>query len=425
MEQLVRGGVPTVLYTDPPTPELTARFRDVAAVGIASCSRAMSPAEMDERLPALFDSLAAFRPQFVHYKVCSTFDSSPTLGNIGRAIDVGARMFKNRVTPLVVGAPSLGRYCAFGNLFARSGLDSPPFRLDRHPTMSCHPSTPMDEADLRVHLARQTERPIELIDLLTLEQTVASGQKRLSQVADGAIALFDVIGERHLTVIGRVLAHVQRHDEQKAFFVVGSSAIESALTQVWRNLGFAAPAELAPPGPVDQVLVVSGSCSPVTDRQIEWAVNHGFAEFPLDAAGLLDRAIPDSEISAIAKRVQSEHDRGRSVIVHTSRGQRDPRVAQAIANRRSSGLGVLLGRILNNVLAARRIPRVVVAGGDTAGVVARTLGIEALEMIAPHAPGAPLCRAHASVGHVDGVELIFKGGQVGHDDYFRAVLHGQ
>ena len=49
---------------------------------------------------------------------------------------------------------------------------------------------------------------------------------------------------------------------------------------------------------------------------------------------------------------------------------------------------------------------------------ARELGIEAVEMIAPLAPGAPLCRAHAPGTVVHGLEVNVKGGQVGAPDYF-------
>jgi 3-oxoisoapionate kinase len=65
------------------------------------------------------------------------------------------------VTPLVVGAPQLKRYTAFGHLFA--GYQGQTYRIDRHPVMSRHPVTPMDEADLRIHLARQTDLPVDLV----------------------------------------------------------------------------------------------------------------------------------------------------------------------------------------------------------------------------------------------------------------------
>ena len=58
-----------------------------------------------------------------------------------------------RWSPMIVGAPRLARYQVFGNLFA--AVDGVGYRLDRHPTMSRHPVTPMDEADLRVHLRRR------------------------------------------------------------------------------------------------------------------------------------------------------------------------------------------------------------------------------------------------------------------------------
>jgi uncharacterized protein YgbK (DUF1537 family) len=67
---------------------------------------------------------------------------------------------------------------------------------------------------------------------------------------------------------------------------------------------------------------------------------------------------------------------------------------------------------------------VVVAGGDTSTYAARALGIEALEMITPIVPGAPLCLAHAPGSAVDGLEVNFKGGQLGGDDYFERVSRG-
>ena len=60
-------------------------------------------------------------------------------------------------------APPLRRYTVFGNHFAAAGDEM--FRLDRHPTMSRHPVTPMHEADLRVHLSRQTQANIGLMSL--------------------------------------------------------------------------------------------------------------------------------------------------------------------------------------------------------------------------------------------------------------------
>jgi uncharacterized protein YgbK (DUF1537 family) len=53
------------------------------------------------------------------------------------------------------------------------------------------------------------------------------------------------------------------------------------------------------------------------------------------------------------------------------------------------------------------------------------MGIEAVEMIAPLSPGAPLCKAYAPGSPAHGLEVNFKGGQVGSEDYFETVLQGK
>ena len=107
---------------------------------------------MNRNLPAIFRAMRALGAPVNHYKVCSTFDSSPGVGSIGRAMELGRAVFRSRQSvPVVVGAPHLGRAVVFGNLFAEA--DGAWYRIDRHPTMRRHPVTPMTEADLRLHLA--------------------------------------------------------------------------------------------------------------------------------------------------------------------------------------------------------------------------------------------------------------------------------
>jgi uncharacterized protein YgbK (DUF1537 family) len=79
---------------------------------------------------------------------------------------------------------------------------------------------------------------------------------------------------------------------------------------------------------------------------------------------------------------------------------------------------------LSDLLVRTGVRRVAVCGGDTSGYVARTLNVDALTMLAPMAPGSPLCRAHARDARTDGLEIVFKGGQVGTEDFFERVRHG-
>ena len=89
MEVLTFADVPSMLFLDVPTPEQMQRFPDLRAIGVASTARTKSPNWMDANLPDVFAGLGAFNPGLVHYKVCSTLDSSPETGSIGRAIEIG------------------------------------------------------------------------------------------------------------------------------------------------------------------------------------------------------------------------------------------------------------------------------------------------------------------------------------------------
>jgi 3-oxoisoapionate kinase len=406
MEALARAGLRTVLFVEPPEPEDLEALPDLAAVGIAGSTRSLPTAEIEPALRPALGRLRDLGAPLTHYKVCSTFDSSPELGSIGRAIEVGRDVFGSRYVPLVVGAPRLGRYTAFGHLFARSGLDSPAYRLDRHPTMSRHPATPMDESDLALHLARQTDLQIALLDVAQVE---APEPERIlaALVEDGAaVVLVDVLSERHLATAGELLA---RGTGRSAPFVVGSSGVEYALVEHWREAGLCGPSRpLRPPRPLDRIVAVSGSASPVNDRQIGHALEHGFEELALDP----DRLDDGEPVAAAVELLE----RGTSVILHTARGPDDPRLASG--RRDAAELGDGLGAILAGILAEVELQRAIVAGGDTSAAAVRRLGARALEAVAASAPGSPVCRVHAPGRDVHGLELVLKGGQVGPTSYY-------
>ena len=156
MEVLTFAGLPAMLFLEPPTPDQLAKYPDLKGVGVASTARAQSPQWMDAELPGIFAHLAALNPALMHYKVCSTLDSSPLVGSIGRAIDIGAQIFSPAAVPVLIAAPQMRRYQSFGHLFA--GFGDAVFRLDRHPVMSRHPVTPMHESDVANHIALQSDK---------------------------------------------------------------------------------------------------------------------------------------------------------------------------------------------------------------------------------------------------------------------------
>ena len=427
LELLASAGVHSRLYLEPPTTsEINGHDPPLRAVGVAGSSRSMTPDEMNQALPALFARLAELNSKVVHYKVCSTFDSAPELGSIGRAIELGLAVFKPRFVPLVVAAPRLGRYSAFGNLFARAGLDSEVFRLDRHPGVIAHPSTPMDEADIRLHLAKQTSLPVELIDITEVE-IGSEHTRRLLHVAmadRSPIVLIDLIHERQLASVGELIL------DHRPAFVAGSAGVEEALIAHWLERGLLINGgELPTVGPARHVVAVSGSASPVTSGQIDEALACGFREIPADTAKLVDPERADFERRSLVARVLAELRDGTSVIVHTARGPQDPRLRRsqrdaASAREVSLRLGRQLGLLLRDVHDSHGLDRAVIVGGDTSAHAVRAMGVVSLEAIAVSAPGAPLCRVSAPHTSLHGIEVVLKGGQIGTRSYLNDILEG-
>jgi uncharacterized protein YgbK (DUF1537 family) len=421
MEALSLGGVSTVLFMKEPDAALLDRFADCRAVGLAGTARSETPEWMDTHLKAAFEWLKGLGAVLCHYKVCSTFDSGPTVGSIGRAIEIGREVFGQAAVPLVVGAPQLKRYTAFGHLFA--AYQGGTFRIDRHPVMSRHPVTPMRESDLLVHLAGQTELKGGLVDLAML-QTGRGTETADGLVRDGAgIILFDVASPQTQRAAGAELWRM-RH---AAPFVAGSSGIEYALIAEWTTAGLAPGASnYSSAGAVDRLAVVSGSVSPTTEQQIGRALAAGFDGIPLDPLELVsERAESAIEHAVLAGNASLAA--GRSVILYTALGPQADRGAEIDRHQGARHrLGRNLGATLRRLVTEQGLKRAVIAGGDTSSHALGQLGVEALtvKVPLPETPGSPLCLAHSRDRAVDGLEIALKGGQIGSDFYFETIRLG-
>lgn len=449
-EVLTFAGVPSVLFLDVPTPERLAAFAGVQGLGIAGTARARSPDWMDANLPAIYRFLADLPggpAPLTHYKVCSTLDSSPTAGSIGRAIDLARPIFPGDWVPVLVAAPAIRRYQFHGNLFAAGPGGT--FRLDRHPVMSRHPATPMDEADVAAHLRRQTATPTGTLTIedLATGATACAGRDALLAAGTRVVAI-DAIDDRTMAEAGRLIWEGRARNP----FVVGSQGIEYGLLAHWRAAGLAtdalpspvaaggrggmARATAFPSVGLAPVVVVSGSASSVTGTQIAWAEANGFGAIPFAAAAVVEGLDTREAIDAIDRATDWAIMLARAglhPIIHTARGPDDIAITMGIEAMVRAGvdpatgngrIGTALGIILDRTLRATGVRRAIISGGDTSGAASRQLGIHALEALAPTIPGAALCRAHADDPAYANLEVALKGGQMGSPDYFGWIRDG-
>ncbi len=427
MEVLAFAGLPAMLFLDVPTADQLARYPELRAIGVASTARAQSPAWMDDHLPQAFASLLALDPAILHYKICSTLDSSATTGSIGRAIEIGADVVKSKVVPLLVAAPRMRRYQVFGHLFA--GLGDHVYRIDRHPVMARHPVTPMAESDVGRHVAAQSDR----IDtaLWSLED-VATDRAPVFLTSTDRINVFTM--DCH-DAGSEVAAGRQIWGNRAARrFVVGSQGVEYALVRHWLDTDeLPEHAPTASAGWADGMVTVSGSVSPTTAGQIAWSRNNGFDAIYFDATKVCaDPVTSDQEVARVVDQSLAALSRGADPLIYTAEGPDDPAVAQVNAAIAASGqttatinmrLGRAMGTALGRILAQSGLRRAVISGGDTSGFATQELGIFALSALAPTIPGASLFKAHAE-GPMDGLELALKGGQMGSPDYFGWIRDG-
>lgn len=432
MEALTINGVKTAMFLGHPTQErLNKQSSNLQAIGISGVSRTMTPEQMDSELPDQLALLNSLNPRMIHYKVCATFDSSPGIGSIGHAADIAFKVIDPKYGVIVQGVPLLGRYIAFGNHFTVYGDQR--YRLDRHPVMSKHPITPMGEGDLRLHFGQQSRKKVKLIDLVHLNESLDSLSERFDRYAeDSDIILFDTLDDNHLLQIGQLL---HEKSEDGRIFAVGSSGFEYAMASYWKEQGIIdKPNPFPSIGPVDQLIVISGSAAANTAEQINYATSHGFEGITLNTDLLVDEQAAEGERNRVIKASLEFLKEGKSILLSATIGPDDPIIEKTRARVKELGIdgsetGKIIARqqgvILRALLEETGLGRVCVAGGDTCSYSLRQLDIHSLELLMPIAPAAPLCLAFSDNTAFDKLQVASKGGQIGAPDYFIQVLEGR
>lgn len=406
-----RAGLRSLLFLGLPSAAQLERAGPLDCLGIAGAARAMTPDEMQAELEPVGRLFAELGAPVIHYKTCSTFDSAPHVGSIGAAIRILQPHAGNAFVPIVGGQPNLRRYCVFGNLFAGAGVEI--HRIDRHPTMRRHPVTPMHEADLRLHFAQQGLKQVASIDYPDYLQSTEALDRQLGALIaqQPDVVLLDVAHSDHLKTVGRL---IWQRALQQPLLAAGPSSVVQALAAHWQLDTPAAPAAIAPAsGPV---LVLAGSLSPMTARQIQAASS--YEHLLLDAPRLAQDADYRSQIAQhIAGRLRQGID---MLACTSSEGQ----IAATDAPADARALALACGELLAQVLKRAPIKRLGVAGGDTSSHAVQALDAWGLSYQAQLAPGVALCRLHSDDPALDGLEIMLKGGQMGGERLFEELREG-
>ena len=380
---LAEGGMRTAQFVGVPDGP-----SDVDAGVVALKIRTVPAVEAISQALSACDWLRAQGAEQIIYKVCSTFDSTDE-GNIGHVTQALAAHMHAPHVMVCPAFPANGRSVYMGHLFVGDTLlsDSP---------MKNHPLTPMEDADLRRVLGRQTAWPVGHIDYVTVSKGPEAIRAALPK--DPAMLIVDAITDADLLAIGAAA--------KGEMLMTGGSGIALGLPA---NFG-ASPRTPEWKPVTGKAAVLSGSCSQATRGQVaDFQKNAPSREITaeavmsgdIDASSLADWVMDQSQTPLVYSSAdpdvvtKAQSDFGRDAVAHKIEG---------------------LFADLAATLADRGIKRMVVAGGETSGAVVTGLRAQTLLIGPKLANGVPALR------HAD-MALALKSGNFGGTDFFTTALN--
>ena len=346
--------------------------------------------------------LRAAGAQRFFWKYCSTFDSTPR-GNIGPVAEGLMTSLGVDQTIYCPAFPENGRSIFMGNLFVGEQplAESP---------MKDHPLTPMRDSNLMRLLQPQVTSPVGLANRLVVAKGAAQLRTRLAELRSSGVAhvIVDAVANDDLAIIAEAC-----HDMT---LLTGGSAVAMPLPNIWLKQGllkrdFAAQHQKPNAGPA---IVLSGSCSAMTNQQVEVYLAVGHPHFKLDPISLFSNGAGAPLEWLAQQNINSQP------IIYATTSPEEVRLAQEKLGTEQAG-AVIEAALAACAIKARDMEfrSFVVAGGETSGAVAKALGITQLDIGPEIAPGVPWCFARTG-GHK--VSITLKSGNFGSNTFFTDAL---
>lgn len=389
---LFEGGAEVVQVFGAPRGEtLAAACRSAQAVVVSLKTRSIEPAHAVEQTLAAWRQIAPHRPAQLQFKYCSTFDSTAR-GNIG---PVAGALMSELNTTFTVAVPALpvnGRTQYLGHLFVEGRL------LSESP-MRHHPLNPMEDSDLVRFLQRQTGRRVGLAPLPAVREGPAHLSAQLAELQrDGIeIALVDAAGEQDLASITEACRDLP--------LITGGSGFGRHLPRLWGCRPRAASPPAPGRSPAGHALVLSGSCSEATLRQLARWEHRGHPVI---------RCTRPEEVRRALDEAAGAWDRSETPVIASSAAAAE----RSAAPEDPAGFEAAFAALARQAVETAGVRTLIVAGGETSGAVVEALGVQAGKVASVVAPGVP---ALFSI-EPPGLFLVLKSGNFGGEDFIAEAL---
>lgn len=388
--ELARAGLRTVLRVGADSCVLE---DDTQALVIALKSRSIPAGEAVALSLRALDVLVGLGAAHVYFKYCSTFDSTP-LGNIGPVLEALSVKLEVDLSIACPAFPANRRTVYQGHLFVGD-------RLLEHSGMEKHPLNPMTRSDLVALLQEQMTEQVGLLSCASVMPGVLGPAVQRLRTDGVLAAIADAVDDAQLDLLGAQCAGMRLSS--------GASGLGAGIA---RHLAAGAePVAAQMPALAGRRLILSGSCSVMTLRQVA-AAQAVMPHFSL--VDLLDA--DDDTIVAEALRWIAKQGEDQPLLIYASAA---PAQVEALRKTYGEGVGERLEHLLGVIGRASvdgGCNRLIVAGGETSGAVVTALGLVALAIGPEIAAGVPWTLATRH----DGAQLCLtlKSGNFGAADFF-------
>ncbi|USE36208.1 3-oxo-tetronate kinase [Endozoicomonas sp. SCSIO W0465] len=392
---LVENGMRTIQLNGIPDDRLDV---DVDAVVISLKSRSCPVDEAVNQSLSALNWLMAKNCQQFYFKYCSTFDSTAE-GNIGPVTDALMSALGCDITIVCPALPINGRTVFNGHLFVLG-------ELLNESGMRHHPVNPMKDSSLIRLMNQQSKGQTGLINYQQIEQGAEVIQKALDKlVSEGKrYAVVDAFNSSHLQTLGAAVKNLK--------LVTGGSGLAEGIAKNWANhLEDQSQAKLHGTPSRQKTVVLSGSCSEMTNRQVNQYKTIA-AYFPVSVGLCIDQENYSHEVSLWVK----EHlDDTYAPMVYATASKGDLDVIQQThgAEAASQAVETFFSQLAHH-LQEIGVKNFIVAGGETSGVVTQSLGVRGFHIGPQIAPGVPWVRSIAQP-----LSLALKSGNFGDIDFFK------
>lgn len=396
--QLAKKGARTEVMLTPE--QKPSRRADVLVINTES--RAMPAAKAGK---AVAQALAPWcdgeaRP-LIYKKIDSTFR-----GNVGAEVTAAMRAANRTLAVIAAAIPAAGRTTRNGLCLVNgTPLLETEFASD--------PKTPIISSRIAALIALQSDIPVHEVSLADVRRGRLSALLTAFSAEGECMVVVDAVEERDLLLIAQALG------EQKEMpLLVGAAGLANVLpVSTFMQEKQALP-----------VLVVAGSMSEATRRQVEKALCQARASVVDIDASRLASAQAEQEMAAAVEQACALLSRQQHTILRTSRSADDRQMidslcAQAGVSRQQLGerLSERLGMITLRIIEQARIGGLFLTGGDIATAVAAALGAEGYRIQREVAPCVP-CGTFVN-SEIDDLPVITKAGGFGSDSTLCDALY--